>query len=210
MRFGRLVAVLLLLGGLTGTVVPSSALADGDPASDILPSQNVFLPYSTTLSGKLSSADRQLVGTVDQANRAGYKIKVAVISSGYDLGSVTGLIGKPQTYARFLGQELAFLYRGPLLIVMQNGFGFYAGKANVSREQRLLRSIPIGTGRDALQEAATAAVARLAAAKGRSITVPASSSGGGVLDRALIAGGGAALLTLMVATTILWTKRRRP
>jgi hypothetical protein len=32
-------------------------------------------------SEKLSSADRQLVGTVDEVNRAGYRIKVAVISS---------------------------------------------------------------------------------------------------------------------------------
>jgi hypothetical protein len=103
MRLYRLVAVLLVVA-LAGTVAVGTALADGDPASDILPSQDVFLPYNTVLSGKLSPTDRQLVATVAAANHAGYRIKVAVISSGYDLGSVTGLIGKPRTYARFLGQ----------------------------------------------------------------------------------------------------------
>jgi hypothetical protein len=208
MRLYRLVAVLLVVA-LAGTVAVGTALADGDPASDILPSQDVFLPYNTVLSGKLSPTDRQLVATVAAANHAGYRIKVAVISSGYDLGSVTGLIGKPRTYARFLGQELGYLYSGPLLIVMQDGFGVYDGKRPVASEQRLLRAVAIRTGANGLQEAATAAVARLAASSGHPIEVPAEHSGGAGLDRAVIAGAGAALLALLVSVSIVWARRRR-
>jgi hypothetical protein len=208
MRPGRFVAVLLVVG-LLGAVAAGPVLADGDPASDILPSQDVFLPYDTILSGKLSPADRQLVATVAAANRAGYRIKVAVISSGYDLGSVTGLIGKPRTYARFLGQELTYLYKGPLLIVMQNGFGVYNGKRSVASEQRLLRSLAIAGGANGLQRAGTAAVARLAAADGHPIKVPSQQTGGAAIGRAVIAGAGAALLALLVGAAFFWSRRRR-
>ena len=32
-------------------------------------------------------------------------------------------MGKPRTYAKFLGAEIAFAYRGRLLTVMSNGYG---------------------------------------------------------------------------------------
>ena len=48
-----------------------------------------------------------------------------MIASPTDLGSVTELWRQPQNYARFLAQELSLLYRGPLLVVMPNGYGRY-------------------------------------------------------------------------------------
>ena len=98
------------------------ARADGDPASDYLVANQVFL---TSQSTGMSPAQRQLVAAVAAANRAGFAIRVAVISSDYDLGSVTELWDQPRTYARFLGVELSFAYRRQrLLVVMPNGFGF--------------------------------------------------------------------------------------
>ena len=51
----------------------------------------------------------------------GYRVKVAVIASGADLGAIPSLFGKPTEYSRFLGVELSMYYVGPLLIVMPAG-----------------------------------------------------------------------------------------
>src|SRR5689334_5651000 len=53
------------------------------------------------------------------------EIRVAVIASRSDLGSVTELWRQPQTYARFLDQELSLVDHGPLLVAMPGGFGYY-------------------------------------------------------------------------------------
>ncbi len=39
-----------------------------------------------------------------------------------DLGSYPQLYGRPQVYARLLSNELAYVYKGPLLVVMPQGF----------------------------------------------------------------------------------------
>ena len=122
---------IAVLGGRGGPVVllavaaslfafVSGARADGDPASDYLVSRQVFV---SSQQGVESSAQRNLLATVGAANRAGFAIRVAIISSDYDLGSITALWRKPALYARFLGLELAPAYRGRLLVVMPNGFG---------------------------------------------------------------------------------------
>ena len=113
------VALPLAIAVLAGCA--AIARADGDPASDFLVARQVFL---SSQSAVLSSAQRELLGVVASANRAGFAIRVAVISSEYDMGSITALWRKPQIYARFLGLELAPGYRGRLLVVMPNGFGF--------------------------------------------------------------------------------------
>jgi hypothetical protein len=38
----------------------------------------------------------------------GVSLKVALIARPYDLGTAYSLMGKPQLYARFLGQEIVF------------------------------------------------------------------------------------------------------
>ena len=103
-------------------VAAATARADGDPASDFLLTQKVFLPYDARISATRSE---QLAALVSDAAREGYPIRIALIASPVDLGSVTALWAKPQQYAKFLGAEVSFAYRGRLLIVMPEGLGTY-------------------------------------------------------------------------------------
>jgi hypothetical protein len=48
-------------------------------------------------------------------------VRVALIASPTDLGGVPKLFGRPTTYARFLANELQFVYPGKVLIVMPQG-----------------------------------------------------------------------------------------
>ncbi|MGA2926737.1 MAG: hypothetical protein ABSG43_12205 [Solirubrobacteraceae bacterium] len=146
------------------------AYADGDPASDVLATQALFLPQD---AGVPAPAQARLVALLGAAQRSGYPIRVALIASADDLGSVTELWRQPSSYADFLGQELSLVYRGALLVVMPDGFGLdqTAGAAPVQRS--LLASLrPPGPG-DELASAALTAVARLAAAAGHPL--PAST-----------------------------------
>jgi len=103
-------------------LLAASARADGDPASDVLVSQTLFLPQD---AGVPANQQAQLDALLHAAQQSGYQIRVALIASPTDLGSVTELWRQPQNYARFLAQELSLLYRGPLLVVMPNGYGLY-------------------------------------------------------------------------------------
>ena len=100
----------------------TAARADGDPASDVLATQSLFLPQDAGIPLPQQS---QLTGLLQASASSGYPIRVAIIATKADLGSVTELWRQPQTYARFLGQELSLVYRGPLLVVMPGGYGFY-------------------------------------------------------------------------------------
>jgi hypothetical protein len=160
---------LAVVALLAACVAAPAARADGDPASDYLLVQKVFLPFDAKFPPKRQA---QLVGLVAAANKAGFKIRVALISSSYDMGSVTALWRKPRTYARFLGEEISFLYKQRLLIVMPNGFGFSWLKHSPTAEYAVLRTIPIEPGALGLLTAAQAAVQRLAAASGVHVSAP--------------------------------------
>ena len=116
---GRAVALLALLA-VAFAVHAATARADGDPASDVLATQALFLPQDADVPAAQAA---QLGSLLRAAAYAGYPIRVALIASASDLGSVTELWRKPQTYARFLGQELGLVYKGPLVVVMPNGVG---------------------------------------------------------------------------------------
>ena len=103
-------------------LAPGRALADGDPASDVLASQSLFLPAD---GGFRQSDAARLSGLLAAAQRAGVPIRVALISTPADLGSVGALWRKPQPYAQFLGQELSQVFRGTVVVVMPNGVGAY-------------------------------------------------------------------------------------
>jgi hypothetical protein len=137
-----------------------AAGADGDPASDVLYLQDVFLPYkapSKDAAGALQTA-------VTKANASGYRIKVAVIGSKLDLGTATALFGKAGQYVRFLGAEIQFFYQGHLLVVMPNGYGILFAKHSIAVPARLLDSLKApGSKPDDLAEAAARTVAVLAA-----------------------------------------------
>jgi len=142
-------------------VAAQSARADGDPASDYLLVQRVFVPYE---GASEPAQQRALTRAVAAANKAGFTIRVAVIFSSYDLGSVTSLWRKPQTYAKFLGVELSFVYKQRLLVVMPNGFGFNWPKHSPKAAYALLARIPVKRGAAGLLESATGAVQALAKA----------------------------------------------
>lgn len=194
----------LLLAAALALAAP--ALADGDPASDFLIGQKVFLPFDDKIPAQQQG---QLTGLVAAANRAGYPIRVAVIGSSYDLGSVEALWREPKQYAKFLGVELSFAYKGPLLVAMPNGFGFNHPKHSTAADERILAGIPVGGGGSGLAAAAITAVERLAAAHGVTVTPPAvarphSTTGS---DRIHLVIGIAALLAAAVA--VRWLIRRR-
>jgi hypothetical protein len=163
-------SLALLLAVVVAAGVAGPARADGDPASDYLVGAKVFLPYDAKFPPRQSA---QLTALVAAANKAGYTIRVAIIWSNYDMGSVTALWRKPRTYARFLGLELGFVYKRRLLIVMPNGFGFNWPKHSPDTEYALLSKIRIPTGAPGLLTAAATALTTLAAADGVDVTAPA-------------------------------------
>jgi hypothetical protein len=147
------------LAGLT----TSAALADGDPASDVLYFQDVFLPYAKPSAG----AAKQLESAVAAANKSGFRIKVAVIQSEQDLGSVPSLFNRQDIYARFLGSELKLFYTQRLLVVMPAGFGVYDNGKPVDAEKAALAGIQVASpSPDDVTNAAMAAVAKLRQAIG--------------------------------------------
>jgi hypothetical protein len=164
----RAALVLALAAALAGA---GTARADGDPASDYLLGQQVFF----SLDGKVPAAkQKELAALVAAANTAGYKVRVALVWSPYDLGSVTALWGKPRLYARFLGEELHFVYKQRLLIVMPSGFGISWKGHDVSKAYRTLARVRIAKTPAGLADAAEVAVQRLARSAGITVKAPAS------------------------------------
>jgi hypothetical protein len=142
-------------------VVAGSARADGDPASDVLYVQDVFVPYPPPPKATVAALKRNVAA----AYAKGYRVKVAVIATAPDLGAVPELFNKPKAYAKFLGQELSALFVGPLLIVMPAGYGVYDGGRSVGAEERLLAKLDSpGSSADELARAAAMAVQKLTAA----------------------------------------------
>jgi hypothetical protein len=139
------------------------ARADGDPASDVLATQQLFLPQDAAIP---PTQQAQVAELLQEAARSGYPVRVALIASASDLGSVTALWRQPQLYARFLGQELSIAYDGPLLVVMPNGFGLYHSPPGSTT--RLAEANPTA----GLGAAAITAIRNLAAAAGHPLALP--------------------------------------
>ena len=169
----RLVAASLAIAAIVA-LAPPVARADGDPASDYLLGQSVFLPFDAQIPAAKST---QLARLLANADRAGFRIRVAVIKTRYDLGSATVLYDKPQKYAEFLGAELYFAYRGRLLVVMPNGYGYSIGGKAAPLGALAGLAPPGPQGRELVSSAVTA-VQRLAAEKGVRVHSPLPVSGG--------------------------------
>jgi len=163
-----LLAAVLLACCALGAFAPA-ARADGDPGSDVLVYQNLFV---TSLSGVSVSQQVELASLLGAAARDGFPVRVAIIGAPDDLGAVTALWGKPAAYARFLGIELSLAYKQRLLVVMPDGFGFsWAGHPTASA-YRLLAKVPVGTSGDGFTTATVTAVRGLAAASGVQLPAP--------------------------------------
>ena len=147
----------------------SGARADGDPASDYLLTEQAFVSPNARVS---TGNTRRLADSLTILGRAGYRIRVAVIQSRFDLGAVTVLDGKPRLYARFLSQELRFVYKGRLLVVMPNGYGFADDGRSVPDEQSVVDRVRPASSLDGtkLVAATIAAEEALAAAHGIDVT----------------------------------------
>ncbi len=196
----------LLAAALLALSLAPVALADGDPASDVLLGENVFYPYSPQVSPALQ---KTLNAETAAAKKAGFPLKVALIAGPVDLGVIPDLFNKPQKYADFLDQEISFQTKQPLLVVMPAGYGV-AGVGSAATA--MLGSIPKpkGSHSNDLAQAATVAVAKLAKASGHPISTPGSSSSGGISSTTII------LIVLIVAAVAVGgalaatTLRRRP
>ena len=198
------IALLLTAAAL---VLPSLAVADGDPASDTLLGENVFYPYSPPVARAVAL---KLDAQTAAARRAGFPIKVALIAGPTDLGAIPSLFGHPQAYARFLDQEISFRGAQPLLVVMPAGYGVQGvtGPAKLA-----LTSLPKPAGASStdLARAAQTAVAKLMSASGHSVKSPGSSGGGGS------GGGGSTVLLIVlvlaaiaISTALIVLRLRRP
>jgi hypothetical protein len=182
------------------------ARANGDPASDYLLAQSVFLPFTAKID---NHEVQRLNSLLRDAQKSDFRIRVAVILSPSDLGTAFSLYGKPQKYAAFLGLELSFVYRDRLLVVMPNGYGYALNADPVPKASAVLKKLP-PPGRDATKEvkAAIVAVQQLAAAQGRRLAAP-KGGGSESRDRLTIAAAVTAGIALL-AGFVLYRRRGRP
>ncbi len=185
----------------TGLLLPAGAVAHGDPVSERLIEASLFVPPGAQTD---SEAVRRLASTVRDADRAGFRIKVAVVAKASDLGPVSDLYREPQKLAEFLGLDLSALFRGG------NGYGYVLDGAREERSSRVLADLP-DPGRDQTKqaEAAIAAVRRLATAAGHTIVL----TKGGVSesrDRITIAAAATAGIALIAAALLFRRQRRAP
>lgn len=200
------IAAVLLLA-----TVPAAALADGDPASDVLASQSLFLPPD---SGVPAAQQTRLTALLSAAARQGFPVRVALVAGPSDLGSISQLWRMPGSYARFLGQELSLVFHGTLLVVMPNGVGVYRNDGVPATEQTAIAGAKApGTGAS-MASVTTTLVHGLAAAAGHPLTVgtvsasPTASSGsalGGPVAWLVFAGG-----ALLIALAWIVSLRVRP
>ncbi len=187
---GARAAALVCLGAavLTGAVCaarPPQAQADGDPGSDVLVYQSLFL---TAQAGVPVSEQLALGKLVTAAAREHFPIRVAIIAAPSDLGAVTSLWAKPRNYARFLALELSLAYRGRVLVVMPDGFGFSWPGHSAAAAYRVLARVPIDRASGGGAVSAQAAVRALAASAG--VRLPSGGAAAGPAGAPASSGAG--------------------
>ncbi|MGI8430293.1 MAG: hypothetical protein ACR2OB_13570 [Solirubrobacteraceae bacterium] len=148
------------------------ARADGDPASDVLVAQALFLPQDAGLPPQQQA---QLITLLATARQRGYELRVAVITSPTDLGSVGALWHQPGPYARFLGLELSLAYRGRVLVLMPGGLGLSENGHSIA-VRAALAGMRIPAGGSGLGAATLNVIRRLAAASGVALPIPNASA----------------------------------
>ncbi len=194
-----MVAALLL--------TPAVAFADGDPASDVLASQALYVPGD---GGFAPSQTAQLSDLLSEARRAGVPIRVAIIATRADLGSVTELWRQPQNYARFLAAELGQVYRGTLVVAMPAGFGIASVGGAPEAGQ-----VGISTRPGPLLEATMSVVRAVTASDGHPVALPRATAvpGSGSALGSVDLGSWLALAAGAMLIAAAWTaslRARRP
>jgi len=148
----------------------SAARADGDPGSDVLVYQNLFVASDANMP---IAKQVELGNLLTAATSGGFPVRVAIIAQQDDLGAITALWDKPAAYANFLGTELSLAYTGRLLVVMPDGFGIYWQGHSTTAASKVLAGQHVGSGGTGLAAAAQDAVRALATAAG----VPLATTG---------------------------------
>jgi hypothetical protein len=182
-----------------------AAHADGDPASDILINDNVFLAL---VSPQTSAKGRELEALTASAAKEGFVLKAAVVRAPTELGAVPQLYGQAKKYAKFLRTELTWLgFKGTLIVVMNGSPGGAAvvGPGATAAEARVSRlNAPPNATVDQLADVAIRAVHVVAAANNVSVSAPPSNDNH-TRDRLVI---GAALVALIALALIASRKSR--
>src|SRR5580698_3803809 len=170
------VALALLAFCALGALSPA-ARADGDPGSDVLVYQNLFVAADSNIS---IAQQVELGDLLTSAARSGFTIRVAIIATPADLGAITQLWQKPASYASFLGIELSLAYSQRLLVVMPDGFGFNWDGHPATAAYQVLGKIAVKRGGTGLGTWAETAVRALASASGVRLAAPASGQATGI------------------------------
>jgi hypothetical protein len=175
----RLLLLLVALAALT--LVPSSSLADGDPASDVLLASTIYTPVAQKISPPVL---QQLQRTLVQADAAGFRVRVALILDRTDLGAVPQLYGHPAKYVKLLAAELYYAWKDTVIAVQPSGIGVQNIEP-LAPAQKLADSIHVArpATADALAGAADTAIRRLAAQKGVRLDASGGSSSGASAGR---------------------------
>jgi cytochrome oxidase Cu insertion factor (SCO1/SenC/PrrC family) len=198
LRRAVLAIALTILAICTLGALSPAARADGDPGSDVLVYQNLFVAADSNIS---IAQQVELGDLLTSASDSGFTIRVAIIATPADLGAITQLWRKPASYASFLGIELSLAYSQRLLVVMPDGFGFNWQGHSAAAADQVLGKIAIKPGGTGLATSAETAVRALAAASGVRLAPSAAgqpaagqsagTAGGGTTGSGT-AGGGAA------------------
>lgn len=203
----RAIAWTAWLAIVATIVAPTTALADGDPASDELIGANVFYPFSPPVAAGLQ---KMLNSETAAATHVHFPIKVALIASPADLGAIPSLFAKPQQYADFLDQEISFAGANTLLlVVMPNGYGVQ-GLNDPATEVVTTLKPPAGSRSDDLARAAIAAVTKLAAAAGHPISTGSGGSDAAAGDSSTEIGIGALVFAaFLLSAAVVWLRHRQ-
>ena len=185
-RAGLAVALAVLAICAPGALSPA-ARADGDPGSDVLVYQNLFVAGDSNIS---IAQQVELGDLLTSASRSGFTIRVAVITTPADLGAITQLWGKPASYASFLGIELSLAYSQRLLVVMPAGFGFSWQGHSTAAAYQVLGKIAVKPGGTGLATSAETAVRALASASGVRLAAPAGGQATGATGSGTTTTGG--------------------
>ena len=175
--------------------------------TEYLPTHEVFVPFDLEAP---QPETEQLVALVDEANRVGFTIRVAIVWSRYDLGAVPELWHMPRRFARYVGADIRAAYKSRLLIVFPDGFGFNWAGHSPAAEDVVLAKIHMARSPAGLVRSTRTAVKLLAAASGVELGAPAGSKQDSrSRDRLVIALAALGAAALAVLLRLALRRRRR-